>query len=77
MTAIMRSSPVVVMSNKYFCLIWLGCSLLLSACQSQPIKSAVPIVEVQPVVVAPERYTTPTGVTIIPYDVEPIIQKSL
>ena len=50
--------------------------ILMSACNtSQPeaIASPAPVIKDE----KPQRYTTPTGVTIIPYDIEPIRRQSL
>lgn len=49
---------------------------LITACSSpQPVISAPPVVV--PSMAKPQSYTTPTGVTITPYDIEPIIRQSL
>lgn len=50
--------------------------ILISACSTSPPQAIVtPTSIIQEA--KPQRYTTPTGVTIIPYDIEPIMRKSL
>ncbi|GEM_PF-6264799 len=76
MTIMQKSFQVVVMGNKMLKMGLCSTVFLLSACQSQPVELPTTVINTAPVVI-PQPYTTPSGVTIIPYDVEPIIQKSL
>ena len=75
MTIMQKSFQVVVMGNKMLKIGLCSTVFLLGASQSQP-ELPTTVINTAPVVI-PQRYTTPSGVTIIPYDVEPIIQKSL
>lgn len=50
-----------------------SCVAWLCACSSQPVATTVAPAATS----KPQIYTSPTGVIITPYDVEPIIRQSL
>lgn len=77
MMKILRSFQVAVMDNKILTISLCGSLFLLSACQSEPVAIEKTIVQPTPQLSVPQPYTTPSGVTIIPYDLEPITRKSL
>jgi hypothetical protein len=68
---------VAAIINKIFQLSLVsGYLLFLNACSPPPTAVIVTPLPT-PKDVTPKTYTTPTGVTIIPYDIEPIIRKPL
>ena len=79
---IVRLFQVAVISNKIITIVtklFLGatCLGLISACSSPAQQVAAPLTLAVPTELTPKTYTTPTGVTITPYDIEPIVRKSL